>query len=168
MAGRWAAPAALVIALAGCSPTIGGESTTSPTPLPTPSGIPASDQTGPVRIAAVLFPDTGIPCGHSGDYRKCALTPELARRLAAKPLQYVDQLCRCTTSYSSPKYTPMPATDETIVRVDLALGNGQQSLEVIVTHPLGVWVASDVTCAGRGTSTSVFSDSPTLCFASSG
>ena len=62
----------------------------------------------------------------------------------------------------------MPASDETVVRVDLTLDNGQQSLEVVVTHPYRVWVASDVTCAGRGTSTSVFSDSPTLCFASSG
>jgi hypothetical protein len=94
--------------------------------------------------------------------------PELRRRLTARPIQYVDQLCRCTTAYRSPKFTLTPAADETVVRVDLTLDSGQQSLDLIVTHPLGVWVASDVLCAGRGTSTSVFSDAPTLCFVSPG
>ncbi|HXA43542.1 MAG TPA: hypothetical protein VNV65_11605 [Candidatus Solibacter sp.] len=127
-----------------------------------------SDKNGPVEVAGLLFPDGGATCGHSGDYAPCPITPELRRRLAAKPIQYVDQLCRCTGLYRTPKFTAMPASDETVVRVDLTLDTGQQSLEVVVTHPYGVWVASDVTCAGRGTSTSVFSDSPTLCFASSG
>ena len=96
------------------------------------------------------------------------MTPELKRRLAAQPIPYVDQLCRCTGTFRAPALTPMPASDETVVRVDLAIDSGQQSLDVVVTHPYGVWLASDITCAGRGTSTSVFSDSPTLCFANSG
>ncbi len=127
-----------------------------------------SDNNGPAEVAALLFPDSGAACGHSGDYTSCPMTPELRRRLAAKPIQYVDQLCRCTGQYHTPKFAAVPASDETVVRVDLTLDTGQQSLEVVVTHPYGVWVASDVTCARRGTSTSVFSDSPTLCFASSG
>ncbi len=121
-----------------------------------------------MEVAALLFPDGGTACGHSGDYSSCPVSPELRRRLAARRIQYVDQLCRCTGQYRSPRFSAMPASDETVVRVDLTLDNGQQSLEVVVTHPYRVWVASDVTCAGRGTSTSVFSDSPTLCFASSG
>jgi hypothetical protein len=150
--------------LVSCS----SSSAPSVTPSPTPRGIPASDKSGPAAIAAALFPDAGSACGHSGDYSQCPMTPELRTRLTAKPLQYVDQLCRCTTSYRSPKFTVTLATDEAVVRVDLTLDNGSQSLDLIVTHPLGVWVASDVLCAGRGTSTSVFSDAPTNCFASSG
>jgi len=155
--------------MAACSGSFQiGSDTSAPTPapMPTPSGIPASDKSGPEAIAAALFPDAGSPCGHSGDYTQCPLTPELRRRLAARPLQYVDQLCRCTTAYRSPKFSVTPAPDETVVRVDLTLDSSQQSLDLIVTHPLGVWVASDVLCAGRGTSTSVFSDAPTNCFAS--
>jgi hypothetical protein len=158
-------------ALAACSgnfPIGGSTATPTPVPIPTPSGIPASDKSGPAAIAAALFPATGSACGHSGDYSQCPLTPELRRRLTATPIPYVDQLCRCTTAYRSPKFTVTPAADETVVRVDLTLDSGQQSLDLIVTHPLGVWVASDILCAGRGTSTSVFSDAPTLCFASSG
>jgi hypothetical protein len=146
-----------------------GGDTSAPISTPTPSGIPVADKSGPAAIAAALFPDTGSACGHSGDYSQCPLTPELRRRLTARPIQYVDQLCRCTTAYRSPKFTVTPAVDETVVRVDLTLDSSQQSLDLIVTHPLGVWVASDVLCAGRGTSTSVLlSDAPTLCFASSG
>jgi hypothetical protein len=80
----------------------------------------------------------------------------------------VDQLCRCAAAYRSLLFTVTPAADETVVRVDLTLDAGRQSLDLIVTHPSGVWVASDVLCAGRGTSTSVFSDAPTLCFTGSG
>jgi hypothetical protein len=158
-------------ALAACSgnfPFGGSTATPTPAPIPTPSGIPASDKSGPAEIAAALFPATGSACGHSGDYSQCPLTADLRRRLTAMPIPYVDQLCRCTTTYRSPKFTVTPAADETVVRVDLTLDSGQQSLDLIVTHPLGVWVASDILCAGRGTSTSVFSDAPTLCFASSG
>jgi hypothetical protein len=167
--GRSLLAATCVLALAGCTFPIGGTSSTaSATAAPTPSGIPGSDRSGPAAIAAVLFPDSGNACGHSGDYSRCPMTAELRTRLAAKPLQYVDQLCRCTTAYQSPKFTVTPAADETVVRVDLTLDKGTQSLDLIVTHPLGVWVASDLLCAGRGTSTSVFSDAPTNCFASSG
>jgi hypothetical protein len=163
---RYAAAVVISVSLAACG-SFGG-ALPSPGPTPTPSGIAASDKNGPVEVAAMLFPDGGTACGHSGDFSSCPVTRELKQRLAARPIQYVDQLCRCTGRYRSPRFTPMPASDETVVRVDLTLDAGQQSLEVVVTHPYGVWVASDVTCAGRGTSTSVFSDSPTLCFASSG
>jgi hypothetical protein len=148
--------------LAACSSSIPA----TLTPSPTPGGIPASDKSGPAAIAAVLFPATGTACGHSGDYTPCPLTPELRRRLTARPIPYVDQLCRCTTSYRSPKFTTTVAADETVVRADLVLDGGTQSLDLLITHPQGVWVASDILCAGRGTSTSVFSDAPTQCFAS--
>jgi hypothetical protein len=119
-------------------------------------------------VAVALFPDSGTACGHDGHYASCPLTPELARRLAAVPIQYVDQLCRCTGRYRAPKFTVLPVSDGAVVRVDLALDNGQQSLDLTLVHPQGVWVASDITCSGRGTSTSLFSDAPTLCFASAG
>jgi hypothetical protein len=90
------------------------------------------------------------------------------RRLQARPLQYVDQLCRCTGAYHSSRFTTTPITDGAVVKVELALDRGQQKLDVTVTHPTGVWQASDVTCSGLGTSTSVFSDAPTNCFAISG
>jgi hypothetical protein len=96
------------------------------------------------------------------------MTPELTRRLEARPLQYVDQLCRCTGSYHSPKFTVTPLSDGAVVKVELTLDRGQQAIDVIVTHPTGVWLASDLTCPGFGTSTSVFSDAPTNCFANSG
>jgi hypothetical protein len=159
-----------LLGLAACSPTIGGD-TSAPIPTPTPSRIPAAHKSGPAAIAAALFPDTGSACGHSGDYSQCPLTPELRRRLTARPIQYVDQLCRCTTAYRSPIAEVHPDSScgrNSGARGRLTLDGGQQSLDLIVTHPLGVWVASDVLCAGRGTSISVFSDAPTPCFASSG
>jgi hypothetical protein len=148
-------------------PGAAGSPRSSP-PTPTPSGIPRADKNGPREVAAALFPDTGIACGHSGDYRACPLTPELARRLSAMPIQYVDQLCRCTGQYHAPKFTATPVPDGALVRVDLAVDSGQQSLDLTLTYPQGVWIVSDITCAGRGTSTSVFSDAPTLCYASPG
>ena len=167
----------LVSLLAGCSlAPSAGTSGRSPSPAaqPTPSGIPAADKNGPVAVAKQLFPDSGTPCGHTGNYAPCPLTPELARRLGKAPLQYVDQLCRCTGSYRSPMFTAvsLPSGD-TVVKVELTLANTpqagqQQSLDVTVTHPDGVWWASDITCFGRGTSTSLFSDAPTNCFAISG
>ena len=115
-----------------------------------------------------MFPDSGTACGHGGKYDSCPVTPELARRLSATPIPYVDQLCRCTGRYPAPRFTVTPLSEGALVKVDLALDNGQQSLDLGLTYPQGVWVVSDITCAGRGTSTSVFSDGPTLCFASAG
>jgi hypothetical protein len=109
-----------------------------------------------------------VACGHDGGYAACPLTPELARRLEARPLKYVDQLCRCNGVYRSPKFTVTPTSDGATVKVELTLDGGRQSIDLTVTHPTGVWLASDLTCTGFGTSTSVFSDAPTNCFASSG
>jgi hypothetical protein len=136
--------------------------------MPTPSGIPVADKNGPQKVASALFPDTGTACGHDGNYKRCPLTPELARRLSATPIQYVDQLCRCTGQYHAPKFTVTPISDGAVVKVELTLEKGQQSLDLTLTYPQGVWVVSDITCSGRGTSTSLFSDSPTLCYASPG
>jgi hypothetical protein len=116
----------------------------------------------------MLFPDSGVACGHSGSFAACPLAPILMRRLEARPLQYVDQLCRCTGSYHTPRFTVTPTSEGAIVKVELALDRGQQSLDLTVVHPTGVWLASDLTCSGFGTSTSVFSDAPTNCFAASG
>jgi hypothetical protein len=137
----------------------------SASPLPLPSGIPATDKGGPQKVVAALFPETGVACGHDGNFASCPLTPELRRRLQARPLQYVDQLCRCPGPYHSPTFTVTPTVDGAVVKVGLTLDRGQQSLDVSVTHPTGVWLASDVTCTGFGTSTSLFSDAPTNCFA---
>jgi hypothetical protein len=160
---------ACVALLAGCRvPMAAGSPQPSPPPTPTPSGIPAADRSGPEKVAAMLFPDGGSACGHAGNYNSCPFTPELRRRLNAGPIPYVDQLCRCTGQYHAPKFTVTPVSDGAVVKVDLALDKGAQSLDLSLTHPQGVWVVWDITCSGRGTSTSVFSDSPTQCFASSG
>ena len=90
------------------------------------------------------------------------------RRLQARPLQYVDQLCRCIGAYRSPRFTVTPTADGAVVKVEMTLDRGHQALDLTVTHPTGVWLASDVTCSGLGTSTSVFSDAPTNCFAITG
>lgn len=167
----------LVALLGGCTPApFAGTSGPSPSPVaqPTPSGIAAADKNGPVQVARQLFPDAGTPCGHTGNYWLCPLTPELARRLGMGPLRYVDQLCRCTGSYRSPRFTATTLPSGTVVvKVELNLDGGpqagqQQMLDLTVAHPQGVWWASDITCSGRGTSTSVFSDAPTNCFAISG
>lgn len=136
--------------------------------MPLSSGIPATDKNGPVAVAAALFPENGVACGHDGGFAACPLTPELLRRLQARPLKYVDQLCRCTGAYRSPRFMATPTTDGAVVKVELILDRGQQAVDVTVTHPTGVWLASDLTCSGLGTSTSVFSDAPTNCFAVSG
>src|SRR5258708_26536541 len=122
----------LVACSSSAGPTLGS--------TPTPSGIAASDKNGPVEVAALLFPDSGAACGHSGDYGPCPMTPELRRRLAANPIQYVDQLFRLTSQYHTPKFPAMPASDETGVRVDPVLDPGQQPLQVVVTHPHGARV----------------------------
>src|SRR5258708_40004660 len=99
----------LVACSSSAGPTLGS--------TPTPSGIAASDKNGPVEVAALLFPDSGAACGHSGDYGPCPMTPELRRRLAAKPIQYVDQLCPCTGPSHTPEFAALPARDETVGRV---------------------------------------------------
>jgi hypothetical protein len=155
--------------LSGCRvPGASSPPQSAPPAAPSPSGIAAADQSGPLKVAAMLFPDTGRACGHDGHYSSCPVTPDLAHRLAAGPVHYAEQFCRCTGLYRAPKFAVTPIADGAVVRVDLALDKGQQSLDLTLVRTQGIWVVSDVTCAGRGTSTSLFSDSPSLCFATSG
>jgi hypothetical protein len=60
---------------------------------------------------------------------------------------------------------PSTTTDGAVVRVSLDLPGGTQRLDVAMDKSSGSWAAADVTCADRGTSTSIYSDAATLCYA---
>jgi hypothetical protein len=137
------------------------------------SGIPASDADGPRKVADKLFPDSGTACGGTGavtggDYSACPVTPALKSRLNKHPIPYAEQLCRCSSKYQSRVFVPTLTTDGAVVRVSLGLGAATQQLDVGMDKSTGSWQAADITCAFRGTSTSIFSDAPTLCYAPSG
>jgi hypothetical protein len=162
----------LLSATGGCSLGPIGAATPSPTSTPAPvapaGGIPATDLDGPRKVVEALFPDGGTACGESGDYRACPVTDALRSRLANKPVAYADQLCRCSKPYAARAFSTTTTADGAVVRVDLTIESAKQSLDVSMDRSLGVWLAADLTCAGRGTSTSLFSDAPSLCYAPSG
>lgn len=58
-------------------------------------------------------------------------------------------------------------TDGAEVRANLGIDTTTQMLDLAIDKSSGSWAAADVTCAFRGTSTSIFSDAPTLCYAPS-
>jgi hypothetical protein len=139
----------------------------------TNTGVPASDPDGPRKVAALLFPDGGRSCGIPGadlslwDYSGCPATSPLLARLAKHKLPYAEQLCRCTMPYGARVFVPTTTNEGATVRVELALGAATQRLDVAMDKSSGSWAAADLTCADRGTSTSIFSDAPTLCYAPS-
>ncbi len=162
--------------LAACQVGPVGGGSPSPSTSPTPvagTGIPASDPDGPGKVAERLFPDGGRACGKPGadfsqwDYSSCPATPALLARLAKHRLAYAEQLCRCTKAYGTRAFITTLTSDGAVVRAELALGDATQRLDVAIDKATGSWAAADITCADRGTSTSIFSDAPTLCYAPS-
>jgi hypothetical protein len=89
-------------------------------------------------------------------------------RLNKHPIPYAEQLCRCTKPYGARVFVTTMTTDGAVVRASLGLEGVTQLLDLAMDKSSGTWAAADLTCAGRGTSTSIFSDAPTLCFAPSG
>ncbi|MFY9615904.1 MAG: hypothetical protein WAT58_10950 [Candidatus Dormiibacterota bacterium] len=163
--------------LASCQVGPFGQATPTPSASPTPlanTGIPASDPDGPRKVAERLFPDGGKACGKPSadvslwDYTGCPATTILIARLNKHPIPYAEQLCRCAKPYGTRVFVTTLTTDGAVVRANLGIDATTQMLDIAIDKSSGSWAAADVTCASRGTSTSIFSDAPTLCYAPGG
>ena len=171
--------ALIVVLAAGAGLYFALGRTTPPTPSPSDSAqagarglVPADDSNGPARVADLLFPGVSAgstdasPCGaHASDgYNSCPLTQKLATRLGERPVGSSDPLCRCDNGYSSVNTSVSPNDTGAIVHVTAVDAGGRShAIDITVLKTNDGWVASDSTCTGQGSPTSIFSGNPTDC-----
>jgi hypothetical protein len=145
---------------------VGPDLRPSPAPTVASPSPAAADVAGAQRTAEVLFPEGGRTCGAAGpDYSACPISAPLKARLKAGPVPYVDQLSRSADAYTSRTFTVTATTDGALVAVEVALPSSIQKLDLAFERAGADWLLADITCTGRGTSTSLFSSSPTQCYA---
>ena len=124
------------------------------------------DLSGAEQVAAMLFPESGLACGAaSHDYTACPISDTLKVRLRVGPVPYVEQLTRSGEAYTARRFMATQTMDGAIVGVELTLPDSIQRLDLVLQRGGDTWLLADITCAGRGTSTSLFSSNPTQCFA---
>jgi hypothetical protein len=75
-----------------------------------------------------------------------------------------DPLCRCDNGYSSVNTSVSPNDAGAIVHVTAVDAGGRShAIDITVLKTNDGWVASDSTCTGQGSPTSIFSGNPTDC-----
>jgi hypothetical protein len=118
-----------------------------------------------VAVGNAAFSSSGRPCGSaSTDFAECPYTARLKQRLLENPVPYGNPLCRCQNAYSTVRVTATPAGTGFTEHVILNYGPGNtEHLDLIIVKSNTKWLIADITCTGKGDSTSLFAANPGLC-----
>jgi len=145
--------------------------------IPATSFVPAGDPNGAIKVALILYPDSGPHAGLPGggaeaclnkgaagyDYRGCPVTSRLADRLDSDPLRQpggggsANPICRCQSTWQKVAVDVSPTASGAVVHVRLYGGSVvMEEFDLVILKNETAWVADDIRCLGGDDSTSIY------------